>query len=128
MVSHASLAQAVAAQGRRLLPFLTRGCASKAVSHTNEKPGHSHAHATSAAAASSKLVKPRVSEAEMIRSLGTHIWPSGPDTFGHKVLVVSSLGLLLGSKLVTISVSDSMRTPRDAPSWLLWPPSVSVLL
>lgn len=53
---------------------------------------------------------PKITEADMIRSLGQHVWPSGPDTFGHKARVVSSLGLLLGSKLVTIQVRARLKT------------------
>jgi hypothetical protein len=55
-------------------------------------------------AAQPQSCKPKVTEMEMIKSLGPHVWPPGPGTLGHKTRVVTSIGLLVGAKLVTIQV------------------------
>ena len=63
-------------------------------------------------AASSPSPSPdSVTERQMLQTVGHHLWPAGPGHVGLKTRVVASVGLLVGSKLMTIEVSAGWPIP-----------------
>ena len=54
---------------------------------------------------------------EMLRTLGSYLWPSGPESFGLKARVVASVGLLVGGKLVNIQARWFLVSSPSSPSW-----------